>query len=68
MVSASAPGGEVADVQDGPGAPGDLRHLSLREDPIADSTLIEDFDGARPVVPPPAFTTACSVINTTRIS
>jgi hypothetical protein len=62
------PGGEVADVQDDPGAPGDLSHLSLRGEPIGDSTLIEDFDGARPVGPPPAITTACSVINTTRIS
>ena len=24
----------------------DLRHLSLREEPIGDSTLIEDLDGA----------------------
>jgi hypothetical protein len=40
------PGGEVADVQDGPGEPRDLSHLSLREEPLGDSALIEDFDRA----------------------
>ena len=28
------------------GEPRDLRHLSLREEPIGDSALIEDLDGA----------------------
>ena len=40
------PGGKVADVQRDLGAPRDLRHLSLREEPIGDSALIEDLDGA----------------------
>ena len=40
------PGGKVADVQGGPGELPDLGHLSLREEPIGDSALIEDFDGA----------------------
>ena len=40
------PGGKVADVQRDPGEPRDLRHLSLREEPIGDSTLIENLDGA----------------------
>ena len=92
------PGRKVADVQPGPGEPRDLSHLSLREEPIGDSALIENLDGARvqtararagrswlarrstiatstpananspasisPVGPPPAITTACSVIAT----
>ena len=40
------PGGKVADVQRDPGEARDLRHLSLREEPIGDSALIEDLDGA----------------------
>ena len=40
------PGGEVADVQPGPGERGDLDLLSLREEPIGDSALIEDLDRA----------------------
>jgi hypothetical protein len=40
------PAGKVADVQRGAGEPRDLGHLSLREEPIGDSTLIEDLDGA----------------------
>jgi hypothetical protein len=42
------PSGKVADVQPSPGEPCDLSHLSLREEPIGDSALIEDFD--RPCV------------------
>ena len=41
------PGGKVADVQRDPGELPDLDHLSLREEPIGDSALIEDLDGAR---------------------
>ena len=40
------PGGKVADVQPGAGERPDLGHLSLREEPIRDSALIEDLDGA----------------------
>jgi hypothetical protein len=40
------PGREVADERD-PGEHRDLVFLSLREEPIGDSALIEDFDGAR---------------------
>ena len=40
------PGGEVADVQRGPGEARDLRLLSLREEPIGDPALVEDLDGA----------------------
>jgi hypothetical protein len=40
------PRGKVADVQRDPGEPRDLGHLSLREDPIGDSALIENLDGA----------------------
>ena len=40
------PRGKVADVQRDPGEPRDLGHLSLREEPIGDSALIEDLDGA----------------------
>src|SRR5882757_431689 len=40
-------GGKVADVQTDPGEPSDLRHQSLREEPISDSALIENLDGAR---------------------
>ena len=40
------PGGKVADVQRDPGEPRDLSHLPLREEPIGDSALIEDLDGA----------------------
>ena len=40
------PGGKVADVQADAGEPRDLSHLPLREEPIGDSALIEDLDGA----------------------
>ncbi len=40
------PGGKVADVQTDPGEPGDLGHLPRREEPISDSALIENLDGA----------------------
>ena len=40
------PGGKVADVQGDPGEPRDLGHLPLREEPIGDSALIENLDGA----------------------
>jgi hypothetical protein len=40
------PRGKVADVQRDPGEPRDLGHLSLREEPIGDSALIENLDGA----------------------
>ena len=39
--------GKVADVQGGPGERSDLHRLPLREEPIDDSTLIEDLDRAR---------------------
>ena len=39
-------GGKVADVQRGAGEPCDLGHLSLRQEPIGDSALIENLDGA----------------------
>jgi hypothetical protein len=39
-------GGKVADVQRNAGEPRDLSHLPLGEEPIGDSTLIEDLDGA----------------------
>ena len=41
------PGRKVADVQPIPREPGNLRLLPLREEPISNSTLIEDLDGAR---------------------
>ena len=47
------PGGKIADVQPDPGEPRDLSHLSLREEPIGDSALIEDFDR-------PCVQTACT--------
>jgi hypothetical protein len=40
------PGGKVADVQRDPGELPDPGHLSLREEPIGDSALIENLDGA----------------------
>jgi hypothetical protein len=40
------PGGKVADVQAGSGEHPDLRRLPLRQEPIGDSTLIENLDGA----------------------
>ena len=40
------PRGKVADVQTDAGEPRDLSHLSLREEPIGDSALIENLDGA----------------------
>src|SRR5437016_10711380 len=40
------PGGKVADVQRVPGEPRHLRHLPLRKEPISDSTLVENLDGA----------------------
>ena len=39
-------GGKVADVQPDAAEPRDLSHLSLREEPIGDSALVEDLDGA----------------------
>src|SRR5262249_23708880 len=44
--SVIVPGGKIADVQTYPGKPCDLGHLSLREEPIGDPTLVEDLDGA----------------------
>ena len=41
------PGGEVTDVQRDAAEARDLRHLPLREEPIGNSALIEDLDGAR---------------------
>ena len=39
---------EVAQVERGdPGEPGSLRHLSLREEPIGDATLVEGLDASR---------------------
>jgi hypothetical protein len=40
------PGGKVADVQRDPGETCDLSHLPLRKEPISDSALIENLDGA----------------------
>ncbi len=40
------PGGKVADVQTDRGEARDLGHLSLRQEPIGNSALIEDLDGA----------------------
>jgi hypothetical protein len=40
------PGGQVADVHRNHVEAHDLSHLSLREEPIGDATLIEDFDRA----------------------
>src|SRR5262249_29178180 len=40
------PGGEVADVQPYPAKPRDLGRLPLRQEPISDSTLVEDLDAA----------------------
>ena len=40
------PGGKVADVQRDHVEVHDLMHLSLREEPIGDSALIENLDGA----------------------
>ncbi len=37
---------EVADVERDPSETRDLGHLSLREEPIGDATLIEDLDGS----------------------
>jgi hypothetical protein len=46
------PGGKVADVQgDAVEVRRDLGHLSLREEPVGDSTLIEDLDRARVQTP-----------------
>src|SRR5207248_10477200 len=53
------PGGKIADVQPDPGEPRDLSHLSLREEPIGDSALIEHFD--RPCMQT-ACTLACEVL------
>ena len=41
------PGGKVADIQSDAGELPDVRHLSLAEEPIRDSALIEDLDAAR---------------------
>src|SRR4029079_8145102 len=40
------PGGKVADVKTSAAERRDLHHLPFREEPIGDSTLIENFDGA----------------------
>ena len=40
------PGGKVADVQTDAGERRDLRLLSFGQEPIGDSTLIENLDGA----------------------
>ena len=40
------PGGKVADVKTGAAERRDLHHLPLREEPIGDSALIENLDGA----------------------
>ena len=40
------PGRKIADVQTDAGESRDLSHLSLREEPIGDSALIEDLDRA----------------------
>ena len=40
------PGGKVADVQRDCVEAHDLGHLSLRQEPIGDSALIKDLDGA----------------------
>src|SRR5713226_45937 len=45
------PGGKVADIQTDAGEPRDLGHLPLREEPIGDSALVEDLDGARVETP-----------------
>ena len=92
-------GGEVADVQAGPGVAHERMRLARREEPFRDAALIEHLDGAgveppardpssswvarrstmttsipanasspaniSPVGPPPAITTACSVIAVT---
>lgn len=41
------PSGKVADVQGDAGEPRDLGRRSFREEPIRDSTLVENLDGAR---------------------
>jgi hypothetical protein len=40
------PCGKVADVQTDAGERRDLSHLPLRQEPISNSALVEDFDGA----------------------
>jgi len=40
------PGGKVTDVQSAPAEALDLGHLPLRQEPIRDSALIENLDGA----------------------
>jgi hypothetical protein len=40
------PGGKVADVQTDPGEPRNLGHLPLRQEPIGDSALVENLNGA----------------------
>ena len=40
------PGRKVADVQAGCGEPRDLGYLPLRKEPIGDSALIENLEGA----------------------
>ena len=40
------PRGKISDVQPDVAEPRDLRHLSLREEPIGDAPHVEDFDGA----------------------
>ena len=41
------PGGKITDVQGNACEPRDLGKLSLREEPIGDSTLVENLDGPR---------------------
>ena len=53
------PGREVADVQSDAGEARDLRHLSLRKEPIRDAALVEDLDGAGLQ---PACARACEVL------
>ena len=46
-------GGEVADVQEGPGVAHERMHLALREEAFRDATLIEHLDGAGVKTPGP---------------
>lgn len=43
----SVPGGEVADVERGPGEAGELGDLSFAQETIRDAALVEDLDAAR---------------------
>ena len=46
-------GGEVADVQEGPGVADERMHLALREEAFRDATLVEHLDGAGVKTPGP---------------